>query len=57
MLYFDDQAKYGLFYKLSNNCFGMRFNDSTYLISNLAFNAFRYAVIKQSNKESDVEIF
>jgi len=54
MLYFDDQPKYGLFYKLSNNCFGMRFNDSTCLVSDSSFKTFRYAAIKHYNKETDI---
>ena len=35
----------------------MRFNDSTYLISDSSFKYFRYSVIKQYNKEAEVETF
>lgn len=56
MTTFEEQPKYGLFYKLSSQHVGMRFNDTTCLVANLRFNKFRYVVL-QNGKEIQVETF
>jgi hypothetical protein len=53
---FEEQPKYGLFYKLSTQHVGMRFNDTTCLVANIKFNKFRYVAL-QNGKEILVENF
>lgn len=42
MVYFEENPKFGMSYMLNSNAVGMRYNDSTSLISNYEFNIFKY---------------
>jgi polo-like kinase 1 len=51
--FFEEQAKYGMFYVLANGAMGMRFNDQTCLVSNSKFSRFRYCAL-QGDRENVV---
>lgn len=54
--FFEEQPKYGMFYILSSNCVGMRFNDQTSLTCNQKLTKYKYLVM-QNNAETSSETF
>ncbi len=42
VIYFEENPKFGMSYMLNSNAVGMRYNDSTCLISNHEFTNFKY---------------
>lgn len=42
VVYCEENPKFGMSYMLNSNAMGMRYNDSTCLVSNSEFSAFKY---------------
>ena len=42
VIYYEENPKFGMSYMLNSNAIGMRYNDSTNLISNCEFKKFKY---------------
>ena len=48
--YFESNPKFGISYILNSNAIGMKFNDSTYMISNSNFTKLKYQSSSQTEK-------
>lgn len=55
--HFEEHAKYGVFYLLSNGAVGMRFNDITCLLTTPTFKKFKYVALKNNSQEAELEVF
>lgn len=55
--YFESNPKFGVSYILNSNAAGMKFNDSTYIISNSNFTKLKYQSSSQPGKISSGEVY
>jgi hypothetical protein len=54
---FEENPKFGMAYLLNSNATGMRFNDSTCIVSNSLFQKMKYIDFLSKNESEKIELF